>query len=65
VVDRDEHDLRIPPHLMKWALLTYLQAPLLQQPLDCSRYEQGEMDPWVLHAMCYDLLIVCVVEHQS
>jgi hypothetical protein len=22
-----EHDLRIPPHLMKWALATYLQAP--------------------------------------
>jgi hypothetical protein len=29
-----EHDLRIPSHLMKWALATYLQAPLLQQPLD-------------------------------
>jgi hypothetical protein len=25
-----EHDLRIPPHLMKWTLATYLQAPLLQ-----------------------------------
>jgi hypothetical protein len=24
------HDLRIPPHLMKWALAAYLQAPLLQ-----------------------------------
>jgi hypothetical protein len=46
-----EHDLRIPPHLMKWALATYLQAPLLQQPLDCSRYEQGAMDVWGLHAM--------------
>jgi hypothetical protein len=28
-----EHDLHIPPHLMKWALATYLQAPPLQQPL--------------------------------
>jgi hypothetical protein len=47
-----EHDLRIPPHLMKWALATYLQAPLLKQPLDCSPCEQGEMDVWVfLHAM--------------
>jgi hypothetical protein len=46
-----EHDLRIPPHLMKWALATYLQAPLLQQPLDCSRCEQGEMDVWGLHVM--------------
>jgi hypothetical protein len=41
-----EHDLRIPPHLMKWVLATYLQSPLLQQPLDCSRCEQGEMDAW-------------------
>jgi hypothetical protein len=24
-----EHDLRIPPYLMMWALATYLQAPLL------------------------------------
>jgi hypothetical protein len=46
-----EHDLRIPPHLMKWALATYMQAPLLQQPLDCSRCEQGEMDVWGLHVM--------------
>jgi hypothetical protein len=46
-----EHDLRIPPQLMKWALATYLQAPLLQQPLDCSRCEQGEMDVWGSHAM--------------
>jgi hypothetical protein len=46
-----EHDLRIPPHLMKWALATYFQAPLLQQPLDCSRWEQGEMDVWRLHVM--------------
>jgi hypothetical protein len=46
-----EHDLRIPPHLMKWALATYLQAPPLQQPLDCSRCEQGEMDVWGLHVM--------------
>jgi hypothetical protein len=46
-----EHDLRIPPHLMKWASATYLQAPLLQQPLDCSRCEQGQMDVWGLHAM--------------
>jgi hypothetical protein len=46
-----EHDLRIPPHVMKWALATYLQAPPLQQPLDCSRCEQGEMDAWGLHVM--------------
>jgi hypothetical protein len=46
-----EHDLRIPPYLMKWALATYLQAPMLQQPLDCSRCEQGEMDVWGLHVM--------------
>jgi hypothetical protein len=39
-----EHDLRIPPHLMTWALATYLKAPLLQLPLDCSPCEQGEMD---------------------
>jgi hypothetical protein len=44
-----EHDLRIPPHLMNWALATYLQTPLLQQPLDCSRCEQGEMDVCGLH----------------
>jgi hypothetical protein len=48
---RYEHDLRIPPHLMKRALDTYLQAPLLQQPLDCSHCEQGEMDVWGLHVM--------------
>jgi hypothetical protein len=23
-----EYDLRIPPHLMKWALATYLHAPV-------------------------------------
>jgi hypothetical protein len=46
-----EHDLRIPPHLMKWALVSYLQAPLLQQPLDCSRCEQGEIDVWGLHVI--------------
>jgi hypothetical protein len=46
-----EHDLRIPPHLMKWALATYLQAHLLQQPLDCSRCEQVEMDVWGLHVV--------------
>jgi hypothetical protein len=46
-----EHDLRIPPHLMKWALATYLQEPLLPQPLDCSRCEQGETDVWGLHVM--------------
>jgi hypothetical protein len=39
-----ENDLRIPSYLMKWALATYLQAPLLQQPLECSRCDQGEMD---------------------
>jgi hypothetical protein len=48
---RYEHDLRIPPHLMKWALATYLQAPLLKQPLDCSRCEHGEMDVWGFHVM--------------
>jgi hypothetical protein len=46
-----EHDLRIPPHLMNWALATYLQAPLLQQPLDCSRFEPGEMYIWGVHVM--------------
>jgi hypothetical protein len=46
-----EHDLHIPPHLMKWALATYLQATVLQQPLDCSRCEQGDMDVRGLHAM--------------
>jgi hypothetical protein len=46
-----EHDLRIPPHVMKWALATYLQALLFQQPLDCSRCEQGEMDVWGLPVM--------------
>jgi hypothetical protein len=46
-----EHDLRIPPHLMKWALATYVQAPLLQQPLDCSRCAQGEMYVRGLHVM--------------
>jgi hypothetical protein len=46
-----EHDLRIPPHLMKWALASYLQAPLLQQPLDCSQCDQGEMDLWGSHVM--------------
>jgi hypothetical protein len=46
-----EHDLRIPPHLMKWALAPYLQAYLLQQPLYCSLCEQGEMDVWGLQAM--------------
>jgi hypothetical protein len=46
-----EHDLRTPPHLIKWAFATYLQAPLLQWPLDCSRCEQGEMDVWDLQAM--------------
>jgi hypothetical protein len=46
-----EHDLRIPPHLMNWALATYLQAPRLQQPLYFSRCEQGEMDVWGLHVM--------------
>jgi hypothetical protein len=40
-----EHDLHIPPHLTNWALTTYLQAPLLQQPLDCSRYEKGKWMP--------------------
>jgi hypothetical protein len=47
----NEHDLRTPPHLMKWALVTYWQAPLLQQSLDCSRCEHGEMDVCGLHAM--------------
>jgi hypothetical protein len=42
-----EHGLRIPPHLMNWVLATYLQAPLLRQPLDCSRCEQGEVDAMV------------------
>jgi hypothetical protein len=46
-----EHDLHIPPHLMKWALATYLQETLLKLPLDCSRCEQGEMDVWGLHAL--------------
>jgi hypothetical protein len=37
-----EHGLRIPPHLMTWALATYFQAPLLQKQLHCSRFEQGK-----------------------
>jgi hypothetical protein len=45
-----EHDLRIPPHLMKWRF-TYLQALLLQQPLDYSCCEQGGIDTWGLRAM--------------
>jgi hypothetical protein len=46
-----EHDLRSPPHLMKWGLSTYLQAPLLHRPLDFSRCELGEMDVWGLRAL--------------
>jgi hypothetical protein len=38
-----EHDLRIIPHRMKCALATYFQTPLLQQPLDFSGCEQGEI----------------------
>jgi hypothetical protein len=29
----------------------YLQAPLLQQPFDCNRFERGDMDAWGLHPM--------------
>jgi hypothetical protein len=46
-----EHDLRIPPHIMKWALATYLQVPLLQQPLDFSRCEQGQVNVRALLAI--------------
>jgi hypothetical protein len=45
-----EHELRIPPHLIKWALATCLQTPLFQHPLDSSRSKQKEMDIWGMHA---------------
>jgi hypothetical protein len=36
-----EHDLRIPPHLMKWALATYLRARHLDvcQKLDAAIHD--------------------------
>jgi hypothetical protein len=46
-----EHDLRIPRHLMKWALAMYLTAPLFQKPLDRCRCEQSEIDVCGLHAL--------------
>jgi hypothetical protein len=36
---------------MKWALAMYLQPPLSQSPMDCTRCERGELDTWGLRAV--------------
>jgi hypothetical protein len=47
------NDLQFPRLLQisKLRCSRTLHALLLQQPLDCSRCEQGEVDVWGLHAM--------------
>jgi hypothetical protein len=46
-----ERDHRSPPHLMKWALSTNLQAPLLQQPLESLRAGGNGRMGLACHAM--------------